>query len=726
MALVTVRRSPRPSPGSSPIPGASSSCESDVFFQGIRSENDGTKNCLQENFLTVKGAALSLRRVGGTIQGPHASTPRAHAGDLPQHLHLISKALRSQDRIKMVAQVDSGRSEVVRYVALVYTGSQPDAEEAALIGVDVPDDGGSCSIGMAVPLMSDTDIRLEGGGSFSVRTAGCSRLLKPVSVQAMWCALQALHQASEAARRLGYFPGGPSHAWTQFYGRNACWDDDADSEEPRPDSPVTFPDRPKETTESLLKAKLREMVAFIDLESITSEEIVKELEQEINSDLRQFKELIDTEMLVLLGQMAKATPIFDHVYLGSQWSASDLEELRDCGVGYILNTTPAVENFFPDVFTYHNLAVVDGEDANHLPARWDDAYNFIAKARKNGSKCLVHCKTGAGSSASAVVAYAMKEYGWSLEKACNFVKHRRAVAQPDAGQLARYREILDASKAHDNTLWRPSADDDDVSDDRAGAWGGCGASPCRAPEMEPLDSLNYNYYFRRLSDSALDSEPSTPVRGPPLLGADGVFIHIEDVERDALLEDEGFHVAQLALPAGTGAQTCGGARLDPLEDMRIRLEFSTLEEEDEEDEEAEMAALEGKRQAEEDSRLGLANLNANNSNRLAAKRSCPAAFDDSAGAGNPLKVKPSYQSCKDCCPRPATGRRCERPTGTRSHRANPSRHCNLPSICIHPPEDFSTARSLGDPLQYVPLLHQKAPETECHMDEPEAEGPLGD
>lgn len=175
------------------------------------------------------------------------------------------------------------------------------------------------------------------------------------------------------------------------------------------------------------------------------------------------------------------------------------------------------------------------------------------------------------------------------------------------------------------------------------AWGGCGASPCRGMglEMEPLDSLNYNYYFRRLSDSALDSEPSTPVRGPPLLGMERVFIEIEDVERDALLEDEGFPMAHLALPGeGTAAQTCG--RLDPLEDMRLRLEFSTLEEEDEEEakkEEAEMAALaqmpgnsEGKKMGEEDerseeSRLGLANLNTNNSNRLAAKRSCPAAFD---------------------------------------------------------------------------------------------------
>lgn len=218
------------------------------------------------------------------------------------------------------------------------------------------------------------------------------------------------------------------------------------------------------------------------------------------------------------------------------------------------------------------------------------------------------------------------------------------------------------SKQRHNKLWRPGTDEESSDDLQASghsstggeetpglredeAWGGCGASPCRGLEMEPLDCLNYNYYFRRLSDSALDSEPSTPVRGPPLLGMERVFIEIEDVERDALLEDEGFPMAHLALPGeGTAAQTCG--RLDPLEDMRLRLEFSTLEEEDEEEakkEEAEMAALaqtpassDGRRDAEgcermEESRLGLANLNTNNSNRLAAKRSCPAAFDVSGG-----------------------------------------------------------------------------------------------
>lgn len=54
---------------------------------------------------------------------------------------------------------------------------------------------------------------------------------------------------------------------------------------------------------------------------------------------------------------------------------------------------------------------------------------------------------GVSRSASTVIAYAMKEYGWSLEKACNYVRQKRSIAQPNAGfmrQLAEYEGILDA------------------------------------------------------------------------------------------------------------------------------------------------------------------------------------------------------------------------------------------------------------------------------------------
>lgn len=60
-------------------------------------------------------------------------------------------------------------------------------------------------------------------------------------------------------------------------------------------------------------------------------------------------------------------------------------------------------------------------------------------------KCLVHCKMGVSRSASTVIAYAMKEYGWDLERAFDHVKERRTVTKPNPSfmkQLEEYQGIL--------------------------------------------------------------------------------------------------------------------------------------------------------------------------------------------------------------------------------------------------------------------------------------------
>ncbi|KAI4889353.1 hypothetical protein NFI96_010281 [Prochilodus magdalenae] len=603
---------------------------------------------LSESFFMVKGAALFLQQ-GSSAQGQRPHPHHKHAGDLPQHLQVMINILRSEDRIKLAVRLESAWSDRVRYMVVVYTSGRQDTEENILLGMDFSNkDSKSCSIGMVLPLWSDTKIHLDGDGS----------------------ALQVLHKACEISRRYNYFPGGMSLTWTGYYescisSEQSCineWNAMQDLETMRPDSPALFNDKPteRERTECLVKAKLRSIMMFQDLENVTSKEIRNELEQHMNCNLKDYKEFIDNEMLLILGQMDKATLIFDHLYLGSEWNASNLEELQGTGVGYILNVTREIDNFFPGMFCYHNVRVYDDETTDLL-AHWNETYNFIIKAKKNHSKCLVHCKMGVSRSASTVIAYAMKENGWTLEKAYNFVKQKRSITRPNDSfmrQLAEYEGILDASKQRHNRLWRPDTDCEHPDCQQAAS--SCcsdpegvtpGATPCceaaahsspLALELDPANPQNYNYYFRRLSDSALDSDPSTPVRAPPLLDVDRVFIEIEDVERDALLDDETFEgrdglpLPRFAVPGeGTAAQTCSRGA-EPLEELRLRLEFNTVEEEDEEEaqkEQEEMEALaEGGRRGEGGARekeeeceesgidLGtmnhLCNENSNNNNHL--------------------------------------------------------------------------------------------------------------
>uniref|UniRef100_A0A2K6F505 protein-serine/threonine phosphatase n=1 Tax=Propithecus coquereli TaxID=379532 RepID=A0A2K6F505_PROCO len=452
MALVTVQRSPTPSTTSSP-------CAS-----------------ISESFLTVKGAALFLPRGNGSSTPRISHRRNKHAGDLQQHLQAMFILLRPEDNIRLAVRLESTYQNRTRYMVVVSTNGRQDTEESIVLGMDFSsNDSSTCTMGLVLPLWSDTLIHLDGDGGFSVSTDNRVHIFKPVSVQAMWSALQSLHKACEVARMHNYYPGSLFLTWVSYYESHINsdqssvneWNAMQDVQSHRPDSPTLFTDIPteRERTERLIKTKLREIMMQKDLENITSKEIRTELEMQMVCNLREFKEFIDNEMIVILGQMDSPTQIFEHVFLGSEWNASNLEDLQNRGVRYILNVTREIDNFFPGVFEYHNIRVYD-EEATDLLAYWNDTYKFISKAKKHGSKCLVHCKMGVSRSASTVIAYAMKEYGWNLDRAYDYVKERRTVTKPNPSfmrQLEEYQGILLASKQRHNKLWR-SHSDSDLSD----------------------------------------------------------------------------------------------------------------------------------------------------------------------------------------------------------------------------------------------------------------------
>ncbi|XP_061658644.1 protein phosphatase Slingshot homolog 2b isoform X2 [Syngnathoides biaculeatus] len=430
---------------------------------------------ISESFLTVKGAALFLPRGNGS-SSPSGSRfselPNKHAGDIQQHLQTMFTVLRPEDNIKLAVRLESAHTPTTRYMVVVSTNGRQDTEESVVLGVDFSPVDSSCSVGLVLPLWSDTLIHLDGDGGFSVSTDCRVHVFKPVSVQAMWSALQSLHKACEVARCHNYFPGSLFLTWVSYYRSRISsdqahineWNAMRDLQSHRADSPVLFSDTPteRELTEREIKSGLREIMMQNDLENVTCKEIRTELEMHMTCNLREFKEFIDNEMIVILGQMDSPTQIFEHVFLGSEWNASNLEELQKSGVRYILNVTREIDNFFPGVFEYHNIRVYD-EEATDLLAYWNDTYKFITRAKNDHSRCLVHCKMGISRSAATVIAYAMKEYGWDLTESFDYVKERRAVAKPNPSfmrQLEEYQGILLASKQRHNKLWRSHSDSD--------------------------------------------------------------------------------------------------------------------------------------------------------------------------------------------------------------------------------------------------------------------------
>ncbi|XP_044294319.1 protein phosphatase Slingshot homolog 3 isoform X2 [Varanus komodoensis] len=419
-----------------------------------------------------------------------------------------------------------------------------------------------CTLGMVLPLWSDTQVFLDGDGGFSVTSGGQTRIFKPISVQTMWSALQVLHKACSEAICNNYFPGGSALSWTEWYQKavtseQSCineWLAMSDLESVRPSSSAVFSEQPtaREMTERMIRAKLREVMATTDLENITSKEIRTELEQRVGCSLKDYKEFIDNEMLLIMAQMDRPSRIFDYLYLGSEWNAANLEELQKNRVTHILNVTREIDNFFPEHFTYMNVRLYDEENSQLLPY-WKETYSFISSARDQGFQVLVHCKMGVSRSGSTVVAYAMKEYGWSLEQALRYVQERRPIVHPNPGfmrQLEFYQGILDASRH--SSLWEQKAVDTqaeaspDISDASSDFSGSSDYETLSSEDEQEAQVTTPQYCFRPLREPP--EEPSHPLDSP-----DGPKVSLQASEEPGTPDDSGAeevqrHLATMRVP----------------------------------------------------------------------------------------------------------------------------------------------------------------------------------
>ncbi|XP_045491168.1 protein phosphatase Slingshot isoform X2 [Colias croceus] len=445
MALVTIRRTPSVQ---TPRKTDEEEKSSDIV------EDDGgsrASKSLNECYFANKGAALVLGSTEHGCAERRRSPARVHPQpDIHHHLQSMFYLVRPEETLKMAVKLESAHAGRTRYLVVVCR-----YDEAALLGIDCNE---RTTVGLVLRVLADTSIKLDGDGGFSVCVCNRQHIFKPVSVQAMWSALQTLHRASGRARELNHFAGGTSHAWCAYYERHidsdrSClneWHAMDCIESRRPPSPDSLRLKPRERdeTERVIRCTLKEIMMSVDLDEVTSKAIRGRLEDELDMDLAEYKSFIDQEMLTILGQMDAPTEIFDHVYLGSEWNASNLEELQRNGVRHILNVTREIDNFFPGMFDYLNIRVYDDEKTDLLK-HWDNTYKYINKARNEGSKVLVHCKMGISRSASVVIAYAMKAFNWNFDKALKHVKAKRSCIKPNTNflnQLETYQGILDAMK----------------------------------------------------------------------------------------------------------------------------------------------------------------------------------------------------------------------------------------------------------------------------------------
>lgn len=137
--------------------------------------------------------------------------------------------------------------------------------------------------------------------------------------------------------------------------------------------------------------------------------------------------------------------IIDHVYLGPERSAVDVEYLERAQIGRVLVISETCRAYFNNVAKVSYLVIpLEDEPEASLLEVLPQALEFLEAAPSEGSfgpNCLVHCVSGMSRSASLAIAYVMKRHGKSYEDAFELVRSKRPVIKPNSGFVRQLRSI---------------------------------------------------------------------------------------------------------------------------------------------------------------------------------------------------------------------------------------------------------------------------------------------
>lgn len=125
--------------------------------------------------------------------------------------------------------------------------------------------------------------------------------------------------------------------------------------------------------------------------------------------------------------------IIDHVYVGNDAVAKNLEVLRENRITHVLNSAGFVcPEYFKDDFGYKTLWLRDNPTEDITSILYN-VFDYLEDVREQGGRVLVHCYHGVSRSTSLVIAYIMWREKKSFEDAFQYVKAARGVTNPNMG-----------------------------------------------------------------------------------------------------------------------------------------------------------------------------------------------------------------------------------------------------------------------------------------------------
>jgi len=150
-----------------------------------------------------------------------------------------------------------------------------------------------------------------------------------------------------------------------------------------------------------------------------------------------------------------ASQVTPFLFLGNMKDASDIEAMSRLGIDHVLNVTavsPAYQ--MSSKITYKQLHAADNGYQN-LKQYFDEAFEFIDKARNCGGSVLIHCQAGVSRSPTIAIAYLIKYFSMSMVEAYKFVKSRRSIISPNLnfmGQLLEFEQGIKASRCSEKQV----------------------------------------------------------------------------------------------------------------------------------------------------------------------------------------------------------------------------------------------------------------------------------
>lgn len=152
--------------------------------------------------------------------------------------------------------------------------------------------------------------------------------------------------------------------------------------------------------------------------------------------------------------------VYPGIYIGNAASASNLKDLNDKNIGYVLNaghgsdeSLNMVNVLEPEAYNQAGIEFlgIPAIDMASYPLNehFGRAIAFIKDGISAKKHVLVHCKQGISRSAALVLAYLVQEEEMQLQQATRMVRQRREIMPNDGFllQLCEFHEFLNPRKS---------------------------------------------------------------------------------------------------------------------------------------------------------------------------------------------------------------------------------------------------------------------------------------